>query len=554
MARLDRLGGSAKELAQIAAAIGREFSHALLASVVHQPEAELESALDRLIAAGLLFRQGAPPHATYLFKHALVQEAAYGTLLREPRRALHARIAETLEDQFADIVERRPELLARHCTEAGLIEKAAYLWGKAGQRSLGLVALAEAVAYLQEGLAMVERLPPSVDRDSLELALREPLHAARLQWRGWASREVGVNATAILDLAQRQGRSQSLLVGLWGTWINTITQGRIAETPHWAQRLLTEGNESKNVDLQILGHRANGFSHFYLGELSEALEQRDKALALYDPKRAARWRELTGNDVRTAVGVFSSQALWMLGYPDQASQMTEQLDADSRQLGHPFDIGWAATWGAAYVFDYRREPDRLLARIHEADRMGREHSIPVLYEVLVPMDEGLAMLRKGQLRDAISLLERGIEGWHTRGGNLNLPYLKCALAEALSLQGNIEGGLRLLDECLDQIERPGWHERVWLAEILRLKGWVLMRQGRRTEAETQLRASIECACRQQARSWELRSSKTLAELLIECGQRDAARQLLAPIYGWFTEGFDTLDLKEAKALLDELAA
>ncbi|MGC2076361.1 MAG: hypothetical protein WA728_10090, partial [Xanthobacteraceae bacterium] len=554
MARLDRLGGPAKELAQIAAAIGREFPHALLASVVHQPAAELELALDRLIAAGLLFRQGAPPHATYLFKHALVQEAAYGTLLREPRRALHGRIAETLEDQFADIVERRPELLARHCTEAGLIEKAAYLWGKAGQRALGLVALAEAVAYLQEGLAMVERLPPSVDRDSIELALREPLHAARLQWRGWASREVGVNATAILDLAQRQGRSQSLLVGLWGMWINTITQGRIAETPHWAQRLLTEGNESKNVDLQILGHRANGFSHFYLGELSEALEQRDKALALYEPKRASRWRELTGNDVRTAVGVFSSQALWMLGYPDQASRMTEQLDADSRQLGHPFDIGWAATWGAAYVFDYRREPDRSLALIHEADRIGREHSIPVLYEVLVPMDEGLAMLREGQLRAAISLLERGIEGWRARGGYLNLPYLKSALAEALSLRGNTEGGLRLLDECLDQIERPGWHERVWLAEILRLKGWVLMRQGRRPEAETQLRASIECARRQQARSWELRSSKTLAELLIECGQRDAARQLLAPIYDWFTEGFDTLDLKEAKALLDELAA
>ncbi|MFY9837038.1 MAG: hypothetical protein WAK55_11310, partial [Xanthobacteraceae bacterium] len=468
MARLDRLGGPAKELAQIAAAIGREFPHALLASVVHQPAAELELALDRLIAAGLLFRQGAPPHATYLFKHALVQEAAYGTLLREPRRALHGRIAETLEDQFADIVERRPELLARHCTEAGLIEKAAYLWGKAGQRALGLVALAEAVAYLQEGLAMVERLPPSVDRDSIELALREPLHAARLQWRGWASREVGVNATAILDLAQRQGRSQSLLVGLWGMWINTITQGRIAETPHWAQRLLTEGNESKNVDLQILGHRANGFSHFYLGELSEALEQRDKALALYEPKRASRWRELTGNDVRTAVGVFSSQALWMLGYPDQASRMTEQLDADSRQLGHPFDIGWAATWGAAYVFDYRREPDRSLALIHEADRIGREHSIPVLYEVLVPMDEGLAMLREGQLRAAISLLERGIEGWRARGGYLNLPYLKSALAEALSLRGNTEGGLRLLDECLDQIERPGWHERVWLAEILRL--------------------------------------------------------------------------------------
>jgi predicted ATPase len=162
------------------------------------------------------------------------------------------------------------------------------------------------------------------------------------------------------------------------------------------------------------------------------------------------------------------------------------------------------------------------------------------------------MLRKGQLPEAISLLERGIEGWRMTGGNLNLPYLKGALAEALSRHGDVETGLRLLDECLDQIERPGWHERVWLAEILRLKGWVLMCQGRRTEAETQLRASIQCARRQQARSWELRSSKTLAELLIERVQRDAARQLLAPIYGWFTEGFDTLDLKEAKALLGGL--
>ena len=550
MARLDRMG-PAKEVAQIGAAIGREFPYALLAAVVPKPEAQLNGALDRLLGAGLLFRQGEPPDAMYLFKHALVQDAAHGTLLREPRRALHARIAEALETRFAGLVERHPELLARHCTEAGLIEKAARLWGEAGQRSLELVALPEAVAYLQEGLATIERLPPSANRDSLELVLREPLHAARLQWRGWASPEVRANATAILHLAQRQGRSQSLLVGLWGMWINTITQGRVAESPDWARRLLREGNQSGNIDLQILGHRASLSSHFYLGELNEALDQRDKVLALYDEGRAARWRELTGNDVRTAVGVFSSQALWMLGYPDQASQMSDQKDADSRRLGHPFDIGWALTWGT-YVFDYRCEPDRLLARVQEAERIGREQSIPVLNKVLVPAGEGLAMLRKGQLPEAISLLQRGIEGWRTTGGNLNLPYLKGALAEALSRRGDVETGFHLLDECLDQIERPGWNERVWLAEILRLKGWVLMRQGRHTEAETQLRASIQYARRQQARSWELRSSKTLAELLIERGQRDAARQLLAPIYDWFAEGFDTLDLMEAKALLGGL--
>lgn len=222
-----------------------------------------------------------------------------------------------------------------------------------------------------------------------------------------------------------------------------------------------------------------------------------------------------------------------------------------RRLGHPFDLGWALTWGT-YAFDYRCEPDRLLACVHEADRIGREQGIPLLNKVLVPVGEGLAMLRKGQLPEAISLLERGIEGWRATGGHLNLPYLKCALAELLSRQGDVETGLRLLDECLDQIERRGWHERVWLAEILRLKGWVLIHQGRRTEAEAQLRASIECARRQQARSWELRSSKTLAELLIECGQRDAAHQLLAPIYDWFTEGFETYDLKAARALLEDL--
>jgi tetratricopeptide (TPR) repeat protein len=243
----------------------------------------------------------------------------------------------------------------------------------------------------------------------------------------------------------------------------------------------------------------------------------------------------------------------MLGYPDQASQMSDQLDADSRRLGHPFDIGWASTWGA-YVFDYRCEPDRLLARVHEAERVGREQSIPVFNKVLVPAGEGLAMLRKGELKEAISSLERGIEGWRATGGYLNLPYLKCALAEALSRQGDVERGLHLLDESLDQIERPGWRERVWLAEILRVKGSVLMRQGRPTEAESPLRASIECARQQQARSWELRGSTTLAQLFIECGQRDAARQLLAPIYSWFTEGFDTRDLKDAKALLEELAA
>jgi class 3 adenylate cyclase/tetratricopeptide (TPR) repeat protein len=600
MARLDRLETAkdvivqVKDVIHIGACIGREFSHELIARVSALDEARLGEVLDKLMEARLIYRRGTPPDATYTFKHALVRDAAYETLLRSERPGLHKQIADALETEFPQSVANKPEVLAHHRTAAGDLTAAIPLWRKAGESALARVALPEAVAYLQEGLAIVGH---SADRDNAELSLRERLHSALLQWRGWATQEVGDNARAILELAQRQGRPeslllsvrerlhsallesrgwaspevgdnakailelaqgqgrpQSLLVGLWGMWINTITRGRVAESIAGAEHLLAEGNRSRSKDLQILGHRALLATRFYLAELNEALAERDKVLALYDLERAQRWRELTGNDVRTAAGVFSSQALWMLGHPDQAAQVSDQIVADTRRLGHPFDIGWALTWGT-YVLDFRCEPDRLLARVHEAGRVGREQSIPVLHKVLVPAGEGLAMLRMGQLPEAIRLLELGIKGWRDTGGHLNLPYLKSALAEALARQGDVDASLGLLDECLQQIER--WGERVWLAEILRLKGWVLMREGRREEAERQLRDSIECARAQQARSWELRSSTTLAELLIERDDRAEALQLLQGIYDWFTgagkEGLDTHDIKAARTLLEAMS-
>ena len=550
IARLDRREG-VRELAQVGACIGRIFSYELLGAVSEKTGRELDEALEQLTATELVFRRGTAPDASYTFKHALVQDAAYESLVKTKRQQLHAQIAEALEKKFPQSVANQPELLAHHHTEARDLVAAIPLWRRAGESALARVALQESVAYLEKGLSLIERLPPSADRDLLELSVREPLHTARLRWRGWANPEIGVNATAILQVAQRQSRPQSLLVGLWGMWINTITQGRVAETPQWAERLLTAGEQSGDINLQILGHRARMSSHFYIGELREALEQRERILALYDPQHAQRWMELTGNDVRTATGVFGSQALWMLGYPDQAAQVSDQKDRDSRRLGHRFDLGWALTWGG-YVSDYRREPDQLLARAREADRHAREQSIPVVHNVLVPMVEGLALLREGLLPGAISALREGIDGWRTTGGNLNLPYLKSALAEALARKGDVDAAHTLLDECVEQMNRPGWHERVWLAEVLRLKGWVLMRQGKGAEAETQLRASIDCARCQNAKSWELRSSTTLAELLLESRRRDAARELLTPIYDWFSEGFHTHDLRAARSLLEDL--
>jgi predicted ATPase len=239
----------------------------------------------------------------------------------------------------------------------------------------------------------------------------------------------------------------------------------------------------------------------------------------------------------------------MLGYPDQAMQMSNEQDAHARQLGHALNLGYALTVGA-YVFDYRCEPEQLLEHAREADRLAREQSIPILYQVMVPQVDGLALLRSHHLSEAIFSLRQGIQDWNRLGGHTRVPYLKSALAEAFALQGDPDAGLEMIGESLEQIERPGWQERSHLAEVLRLKGWMLMRQSRDEEAETVLRASIDWARQQQAKSWELRSSMTLAQLLLGRGQRDAARAALAPIYNWFTEGFDTHDLKAARALLE----
>jgi len=531
---------------------GREFSYELIAAVATMTQTSLDAALSQLTDSGLAFRRGTPPDAVYTFKHALVQDAAYDSLLKSRRQELHAKIARVIEDRLPNIKTTEPEQLAHHYTQAGNLGEAIPLWRKAGELALARMALQEAIAHFQKGLTLIEQLPPTSERDALELSIREPLNAAWIGLRGWAALEVNENAAAILQLAKTQGNPQSLLIGLWGMWINTLCQGRIEETLEWAQRLLAEGNEAADIDLQIFGHAASMVSHFFRGQLLEAQEHGNSVLALYDPQRAERWSQLTAQDFKTQVGVFSSHWIWMLGCPDQAVQASDEKDAHARRVGHTFNLSWALTWGA-YAFDYRCEPERLLERASEADRLGREQSVPFINQVQVPQIEGLARLRSGQLSESIALLRRAIENWNKLGGHVRIPYNKAALAEALALQGDLDGALHLVDECLEQIERPGWQERVHLAEVLRLKGWMLMRQGRGEEAEVQLRASIDWARQQQAKSWELRSSTTLAELLAKRGQRDAARELLAPVYDWFSEGFDTRDLKEAKALLDELA-
>jgi class 3 adenylate cyclase/tetratricopeptide (TPR) repeat protein len=550
LARLDRLS-PVKSVIQIGACIGREFSQGLLARIPALRGEQIDQALQRLTEAGLVYRRGTASDDIYVFKHALVQDAAYESLLKTKRQELHAQLAQVLEHEFADRIANEPELLAHHHTLAGNTVAAIRWWHEAGKLAARKEALQEAVGHFRAALSLIEQLPPSAERDGLELSIREPLNGALIGWRGWPASDVDTNATAILELAKKQGTPESLLMGLYGVWINTLTQGRVADSLGWAERLLAEGDRAGDLDLRVLGHTAAMISHFYLGQLLEAREYGDRGNALYDPQRADRWIQLTGHDTRTVYLGWSAHWTWMMGYPDRAVQISNEKDAHARRLGHALDLGYALTVGA-YPFDYRCEPEQLVERVREADVLAREQGIRTLYEVMVPQVEGLARLRSRHLSEAVLLLRQGIENWNKLCGHTRVPYLKSALAEAFALQGDLDAALETIDESLSQIERPGWQERSHFAEVLRLKGWMLMKQGRDEEAEPVLNAAIDWARRQHAKSWELRAATTLTQLLVERGRYDAARDLLAPIYNWFTEGFDTHDLTAARALLESL--
>ena len=339
MARLDRLG-PAKEVAQIGAAVGREFSHALLAAVARKPEEELQFALDRLVRAGLLFRQGVPPNATYLFKHALVQDAAYGTLLREPRRSLHARIGETLERQFAEVAENQPELLARHCTEAGLTEKAVDLWGKAGQRSLARSALVEAVGQLTRALAQIATLPGTPALRRKEIGLQVALITPLVHVKGYAAPEAKAaaeRARELIEKAEALGEEPEDLLLLFSV-IHGVTIAHFVAFNGDALRelagqflALAEKHGAK-VPLMI-AHRQMGHFLLGIGNFVESRAHYEKSLALYDPGERQLGMRFGGVDARVSALCWRSLALWSLGYPTAALTDSDQALREAREIG-----------------------------------------------------------------------------------------------------------------------------------------------------------------------------------------------------------------------------
>ena len=551
MARLDRFT-PVREIAQIGAAIGREFSYELIAAVAPMPQAQLDDALAQLTASGLAFRRGTPPDAVYSFKHALVQDAAYDSLLKSRRQELHAKIARVIEASFPDIKTTEPEVLAHHLTEAGLIEAAIPLWQAAGELALQRMALTEAISHLNRGLGLISTLPPSSQRDASELGLRTRLGTAWQALKGWAIPEVWTSLHPALALAKSLERHEALAPIFWGLTNHIFTLGRVAETLPRVEEMLDIAKTTGDADLLMAGHQFACVCHFYAGEFTRSMEHLDKVLDRYDDEKHRHLVDLLNMDPKTQTGCWGSVCIWILGYPDRAMRLNDEKDAHARRLGHPFDLGFALTNGV-HTFDHRCELGDLLKRAEEIERLGRDNSLPVMWAIMAPMCRGQALIQRGKPAEGIAPLKAAIEFWEAAGGKLHLPITKTFLAEGMALTGDLDSALQLIDEQIAQVERPGWEERIYYAEILRLKGWMLSLKGDLEGAERNYLASLDWARRQQAKMWELRTSTSLARLWQSRGKRHEAYGLLAPVHGWFTEGFDTRDLQEANALLDELA-
>jgi predicted ATPase len=557
MARLDRLG-SAKEVAQIGAAIGREFSHALLAAVMDKPEAELNAALERLISTGLLFRLGAPPHAAYLFKHALVQDTAYGTLLRGQRRGLHARIAETLESLFAEITEARPELVARQCTDAGLIEKAARLWGKAAQRSLERFALIEAVAQFTRALDQVASLPGTPAQRREQIKLQVGLANALYHTKGFGSAETTAafdQARVMIEQAERLGEhiEDPLLLYsvLYGFFVAKflIFDGDAACA--LARQFLALAEQHKATAPIMIGHRLLANTLLCMGDAAEGLAHLDRALALYDPAVHRPLATRFGHDVGAAILTFRPLALWSLGYPKTALLETDRAIVAARETGHVPTLLFALTLTALTHVCCR---DHTAATVHLEECIAlAQQEVPYIKH-LATGNRGCALAQTGKPSEAIQAISAAIVGLRTIGasvwGTAWLAHLALAYAEL----GKLDDAWRYIDEAITVVEttKEGWYQ----AEIHRIAGEIALKlqEPDTAKAEEHFERALAVARQQQAKSWELRAVTSMARLWRDQGKVQQARELLAPVYGWFTEGFDTRDLKEAKALLGELGA
>ena len=550
LARLDRLA-PVREVVQIGAAIGRQFSHELITAVARMPARQLDDALDQLVAAELIYRRGTPPDAEYTFKHALVQDAAYSTLLRSRRQQIHGRITATLERQFREIVDTQPELLARHCAEAGLAAQAIEYYTAAAARAAAASNGAEAMGHLTKGLALVEMLPSSAQH-SCELRLQIALGASIIGLKGYGAPEVETTFARARELCADLGDSTELFHSLAGLRAYHLVRARLNVASDFCQQLSELASRLDDPKLKLSVHHIETVNSFYTGHLTDVPHHCEHALALYDPQRRSK-RGISVADVAVESLCHCAHALWALGYPDRASEKMAAATALTRRTGNLFSLCIAMHF-ETYLYLKRREPELTAEPIKVLSTVAKEHGFAFWSIHALIWECWHAICVKGERNpDDLELLRKALAEVRVQGSDLVHPFWSTMLVRCLAARGETAEAVELLDNAIAEVVRVG--SVVWEPEFLCLVGDLLRSHdaGMRERTERSYYLAMEAAQHQSAKMWELRASTSLARLWRDQGKRTEARDLLAPIYGWFTEGFDTPDLKEAKTLLDELA-
>jgi predicted ATPase/class 3 adenylate cyclase len=550
MARLDRLA-AVKALAQLGATLGREFSYALLRAVAPWQEETLHRGLHQLVAAEFLYQRGVPPQASYTFKHALIQDVAYQSLLRSTRQQHHQRIAQALEAHFPEVVTTQPELIARHYTAAGCAEQAVPYWLRAGQQASDRSAYLEAVSHVTTGLALLQTLPETPAHTQQAVTLYTALGAALLVTKGHAAPEVEQIYTRAYALCQQVGETSQLVPVLLGLWRFYVSRPQFHTARELGATLLRLAQRTHDPALAVIAHTALGATCLSLGALPAARAHLEESNAHYTPDQHRTLVFRTGQDPGVAGRLYGAATLWLLGYPGQARTRLHEALTLAQALAHPFSLACARCW-AAFVSQFHRDVSAVHEHAEAAVALATEQGFPI-WAALGTTLRGWALTMQGQDEEGVTQTCQGIAALRATGAALFVPYLCTVLAEVRAHLGHIQDGLQALAEAHTLVEQHD--ERYWEAEVSRLCGVLLLQQAGTSpaEAEAWLQRALGIACRQEARALELRAAMSLSHLWQQQGKRAKAHALLAPIYGCFTEGFDTTDLREARALLDTLA-
>jgi serine/threonine protein kinase/tetratricopeptide (TPR) repeat protein len=548
IARLDRMASN-PDVVQLGATLGREFSYELFQAACELDEQELQIELGKLVEAELLFQKGRPPNCNYIFKHALIQDAAYNSLLKKTRQHFHKQIAEALDAQFPETAATQPELLAHHYTEAGDLENGIKYWLQAGQHSQQRSANVEAISHFSSGLQLLATLDESPQRDGQELQFLLPLGAVLMAAKGYAAAEVEPGLNRSRELCERLGEGSPLFPVLTATWAWRFIRSQIDHCKTMSADLLALAEAAQDRGMLTEAHWTHNCTLSYHGDFAGALEHGEKGLEYYDREQSIFYVQFTQQNSGPLLCAVSAMALWKLGYPDQALERMREAFARANDLNHIFTTT-VVEWKSGQLFEFLRMGDQAYEQGVKVKQIADEQGF-AFWTALGTGCTGFGRLQQGKTEEAIELLRTGIAQIEATGAGIVLHKYNGYLAEALWKAGQHEEAWTTLDQALQQTET---NERYCEADLHRRKGNFHLDTGDAKAAEAGYQKALEVARRQKSKSYELRSTISLCRLWQTQGKTEEAQQALSEIYGWFTEGFDTPDHVEAKALLEELSS